>query len=175
MDKVRIERTHLFFRFAGFWGKAQAFTGKPLAQEPMVPKLAALSAAHGGQQAETSETFDQAFADLATLGNNPEKLDERIATSIGGNDAKQEVFLIYVDPLLDAQSLIGTAEGACGKRKICKVFAWADPALLPEGLPLEPQDRASMAFSYIRLTDTARPKARWNCALFPRDNARECL
>ena len=27
MDKVRIERTHLFFRFAGFWGKAQAFTG----------------------------------------------------------------------------------------------------------------------------------------------------
>lgn len=170
LDKVRIEGAHLFFRFNGYWGTPAAYRGKVSGTEPAFAKLAALSPAHAGaQDAQT------ALLEAPGASEFPDAPDlERIATTLDSEDTSKEVFLIYVDPLLDSAALTRMADNACGARKICKVFAWADQALMPQGLPLEPSDRASMAFSYIRAGKSAG-RQKWNCELFPRDTKTECL
>ena len=170
LDKVRIEGAHLFFRFNGYWGTPAAYRGKVSGTEPAFAKLAALSPAHAGaQDAQT------ALLEAPGASEFPDAPDlERIATTLDSEDTSKEVFLIYVDPLLDSAALTRMADNACGARTICKVFAWADQALMPQGLPLEPSDRASMAFSYIRAGKSAG-RQKWNCELFPRDTKTECL
>jgi spore germination cell wall hydrolase CwlJ-like protein len=170
LDKIRVEGTHLFFRFNGYWGTPAAYRGRVSGTEPAFAKLAALSPAHAG--AEDALT---AIVEAPEASEFPDAPDvERIATTLDSDDASKEVFLIYVDPLLDSAALTRMADNACGARKICKVFAWADQALMPQGLPLEPSDRASMAFSYIRAGKSAG-RQKWNCELFPRDSKSDCL
>jgi Cell Wall Hydrolase len=171
LDKVRVEGTHLFFRYHGYWGKPAAYRGSASGSEASFGKLAGLSPAHSGaadaadEAALTAEGGADAFPEAPDL--------ERVATTLDTEDQSKEVFLIYVDPLLDPPALTRMAENACGVRKKCKVFAWADQGLMPKGLPLDSSDRASMAFSYIRAGKGGAQ--RWNCELFPRDQKGECL
>jgi hypothetical protein len=170
LDKVRVEGTHLFFRFTGYWGTPAAYRGKVSGNEPTFAKLAALSLAHA-EAADTPTTLVEAPG----ANDFPKPPDvERIATTLDNDDVSKEVFLIYVDPLLDSAALTRMADDACGARKVCKVFAWADQALMPQGLPLEPSDRASMAFSYIRAGKSTQ-RQKWNCELFPRELESDCL
>jgi spore germination cell wall hydrolase CwlJ-like protein len=182
LDKVRVEGTHLFFRYHGYWGSMAAYKTRLSGSEPGFAKLASLSPAHGGgnvqlaagEDADAVSTDDPAAEIAAMTPPDP----ERISTTLDTEDQSKEVFLIYVDPLLDSSALTTMAEGACGNRKTCKVFAWADQGLMPRGLPLEPSDRASMAFSYIRTGSTKGSKSanqKWNCELFPRDQKGQCL
>lgn len=170
LDKVRIEGTHLFFRFNGYWGTPAAYRGNVSGNELAFAKLAALSLAHAG--AQDAHTALLEAPDASEFPDAPDA--ERISTTLDIEDASKEVFLIYVDPLLDSAALTRMADNACGARKICKVFAWADQALMPQGLPLETSDRASMAFSYIR-AGKSEGRQKWNCELFPRDSKSDCL
>lgn len=170
LDKIWVEGTHLFFRFNGYWGTPAASRGEILGYEAAFVKLAALSPAHA-----VAADGQAMIAEAPGADEFPEAPDfERISTTLDSQDASKEVFLIYIDPLLDSAALTRMADNACGARKACKVFAWADQALMPQGLPLEPSDRASMAFSYIR-ADKSDGRQKWNCELFPRDSKNECL
>lgn len=171
LEKIRVEGTHLFFRYKGFWGTPAAYRGRPGGGEPAFGKLAALSVAHGGV-APDSEAVAALLAE-AQGGEPPANL-EHVSTMLESENKDKNIFLIHVDPLLEADALTTMAENACNSRKDCKIFGWADPGLLPRGLPLEPQDRAAMAFSYIRQTGRAEV-IRWNCGLFPREKKQECL
>lgn len=173
LDKVRVERSHLFFRYHGYWGSPKAFSGRYPGIEPVYPKLGLLSAAH--------KTADTPMADLDATAPEPSVLPEieatpinpeRIAETIEPENRGKDVFIIYVDPLLEPDALRGMAENACGTLKRCKVLAWADQGLMPKGLPLTLEERSSMAFTYIR---SGAAKAKWNCALFPRPTKAECL
>jgi len=170
LDKLRVEGSHLFFRFNGYWGTPAAFRGKVSGNESAFAKLAAFSLAHAGAQDAQAALLEA--PDASEFPDSPDV--ERIATTLDSDDASKEVFLIYVDPLLDSAALTKMADNVCGSRKTCKVFAWADQALMPQGLPLEPSDRASMAFSYIRAGKSAG-RQKWNCELFPRDSTSDCL
>jgi spore germination cell wall hydrolase CwlJ-like protein len=172
LDKVRIEGTHLFFRHHGYWGTPAAMRGKLSGSEAAFPKLAALSSAHTGAALAAIDPVKEEELTAETFPEAPDM--ERVATTIDTEEKGKEVFLIYVDPLLESAALTRMAENACGQKKTCKVFAWADQGLMPRGLPLEPTDRASMAFSYIR-TGSNSGKQKWNCELFPRDGKGECL
>lgn len=175
LDKVRVEGTHLFFRYTGYWGTPAAFTGKVSRSEPVLAKMASLSPAHSiaatlAQAGVVTEmTPEEAMAAVA-----PADL-ERVATTLDAPDKGKEVFLIYVDPLLDSAALTRMAENACGGRKTCKVFAWADQGLMPRGLPLEPSERQSMAYSYVRTGLSKANTQRWNCELFPTERKSDCI
>jgi spore germination cell wall hydrolase CwlJ-like protein len=174
LDKVRVEGTHLFFRYHGYWGTPAAFNGKVSRTEPSFAKMKGLSPAHGGAPSDEVELAEDMTAEemLATVA--PADL-ERVSTTLDAEDKSKEVFLIYVDPLLDSGALTNMAENACGGRKTCKVFAWADQSLMPRGLPLEPSDRSSMAYSYVRTGSVSASKKKWNCELFPRESKAECM
>ncbi len=179
LDKVRVERTHLFFRYHGYWGTPAAFRGKVGGTEPAFAKMAALSPSHAAAKlADAEMPLDPALTTeeemKAALALAPADLDH-VSTTLEPEDKSKEVFLIYVDPLLDGAALTGMAENACGGRETCKVFAWADQALMPRGLPLEPGERSSMAFSYVRTGAKKASVQKWNCALFPRDVKSQCI
>jgi Cell Wall Hydrolase len=174
LDKVRVEGTHLFFRYHGYWGTPAAFNGRVGRTEPSFAKMASLSPAHGSAALAEAEpptdiTPEEALAQVA-----PADL-ERVATTLDAPEKGKEVFLIYVDPLLDSAALTRMAENACGGRKTCKVFAWADQGLMPRGLPLEPSERQSMAYSYVRTGSAKANTQRWNCELFPQDKKSNCI
>ena len=172
LEKVRIEGTHIFFRYNGYWGTPAAFRGRLSNSEVVFAKLARLSEAHRAADAAGDAVADEALS----VADFPEAPDmERVAITLDTKEKGKEVFLIYVDPLLDPPSLTRMAENACGARKTCKVFAWADQALMPQGLPLERNDRASMAFSYVRTNASKSSKQKWNCELFPQDDKVACL
>jgi spore germination cell wall hydrolase CwlJ-like protein len=177
LDKVRVERTHLFFRYNGYWGSPAAFHGRYTGDEARQARLAALSPGHraAGEAENIVGPIEEDLELLkATQGIVPDHVSEALPDEAAAADTKgKNVFIIYVDPLLDAESLTALGARACGDRKRCKVLAWADTALMPKGLPLEPQERAAMAFSYIREPGSSR--ARWNCALFPREQKRDCF
>lgn len=171
LDKVRVEGSHLFFRYHGYWGSPAAYRGAVSSVEASYGKMAALSSAHSGKPLDESQLVDA--GDASTFPDAPDL--ERVSTELATPDPSKEVFLIYVDPLLDASALTRMAESTCQERKKCKVFAWADQALMPRGLPLDRGDRASMAFSFIRNGATSAGTQKWNCELFPRENRNDCL
>jgi spore germination cell wall hydrolase CwlJ-like protein len=176
LDKVRVEGTHLFFRYFGYWGTPAAFNGRIGRTEPAFAKMAGLSLAHGSAAAALAEgELPKEIVDQVKLTEMMPPDLERVSTTLETEDKNKEVFLIYVDPLLDSSTLTSMAENACGARKTCKVFAWTDQALIPRGLPLESGDRASMAFSYIRTGSSKGANQKWNCALFPRDAKGQCI
>jgi Cell Wall Hydrolase len=172
LEKLRAEGTHLFFRFAGAWGSPRVFSAARIPAEVRFAKMSRLSVAHGGSQ------NDLAFAEAAAaqMAEAVANLDhDRIAETLEANDPTKDTFIIYVDPLLDPPMLTRMARDACGARRKCKVLAWADVALMPRGLPIEPADRKSMAFSYIQSGSAGSGASRWNCALFPRERISDCL
>ncbi len=178
LDKVGVERTHLFFRYRGYWGTPAAFRRRVSSNEASFAKMAALSVAHSSAALTDIEAETAVAEEEAALNAIPEAPDlERVATSLDTEEKGKEVFLIYVDPLLDSSALTTMAENACGGKKACKVFAWADQGLMPRGLPLETSERSSMAYSYVRTNSGAAKngKQKWNCALFPREQKAECI
>ncbi len=173
LDKVRVEGTHLFFRYNGYWGTPAAYRGNATGTEPAFAALAALSPAHAG--AALADTEVPTGEPVPAMDALAAQHLEHVSASLEDSGKEKSVFLIYVDPLLDSAQLTVLAERVCQARKACKVFAWADQALLPRGLPLEPAEQSSVAFRYIRPESGGPAMARWNCALFPRDKAQECI
>jgi Cell Wall Hydrolase len=171
LDKVRVERTHLFFRYTGYWGTPAAFKNKMSGVEPSYTTLASLSVAHRA----VSDTDDALALAEIKFADVSDAAMENISTELVEADPSKDTFIIYVDPLLEPDALTNMAQNACNGRGKCKVLAWADQALMPRGLPIDAKERSAMAFSYIQQSGKAGNKSRWNCALFPRDNAHECL
>lgn len=176
LDKVRIEGTHLFFRYHGYWGGLKAFSGRYAGGEPVFAKLGNVSDFH--RTADTPEMLPGEDPDAALAREVAEitKLSpDRVAESVGPESMGKEVFILFVDPLLEPEAVASMAKNACGQMKRCKVLAWADPGLMPKGLPISAEERAAMAFTYQRDPARKGELIKWNCTLFPRSTESECF
>jgi hypothetical protein len=190
LDKIRSEGTHLFFRYADGWGTPKAFRTKPVLAEPVFGKMALLSMAHrtpgldldavlteikaGTPQFADTDVIPPTASGADPFLANAAPIPVNVSATLTPEDRSKDTFLIHVDPLLEGSALSAMAERACGARSYCKVLAWADPDLMPKGLPIEPQARASMAYSYIRQSK-GLSQSRWNCGLYPQERAANCL
>jgi len=70
---------------------------------------------------------------------------------------------------------VTTALRLCGERPYCKLMGWSNPMLKPDGDAMTDMQRAAMSFSYLRDDKAGFEKALWNCAEYPRDDARQCM
>ncbi len=162
LDKIRAERTHLFFRWAGFWGTPKAFRGNHSGTEPVITKMSALSPAHSSDIMVATPVLDPAAKGVVQ--------DKTIMGS-----ATQDSFILVVDPALESAILVSIAEQKCGDRPYCKVMVWTDRALAPVDFPVRDQFLASLAFSYLRNQAQGFQKPLWNCAIFPRGDKKQCM
>ncbi|CUS45048.1 MAG: cell wall hydrolase [Pseudomonadota bacterium] len=163
LDKIAAVRTHLFFRWTGWWGTPPAFNRHVSSDEPIVSQLALYSDAHktGAALVEASSAVVEAAAAGAAL---PPSLT-----------TDTNSFLLTLDPRMPPDAFALLATRTCGERPYCKVMGWTSKAKTPGALPLQPTQIAAMSFSYLR--DRARnyDKALWNCTEFKRTDFSQCM
>lgn len=168
LDKVRQEGTHLFFRWTGFWGTPTAFRGGGGAGEAAQARMVALSVVH--RTAETLAEAETLVQLMATLNPAGTATGDTIFVDAAGGE-----FILAIDPGADASLLPGLAEATCGGRDNCMILAWIKGTAMPKALPADEIQFAAMAFSFLRNRANDFEKPLWNCAVFPRDDKRQCI
>ena len=165
LDKVAAVKSHLFFRWTGWWGTPAAFVRTVSGVEPGIAALRAFSKAHFAAAGDLAEVRSAEVSSAATTGETGAQ-----PLSIDPNS-----FIVTLDPRAGADSFQTVAMKACGSREYCKLMAWTDKTRTPANLPLGQAQIATMAFSYLRDRARGYEKALWNCAQFERASKGECM
>ncbi|MBN8807587.1 MAG: cell wall hydrolase [Sphingomonas sp.] len=164
LDKIAQVKTHLFFRWTGWWGTPAAFVHSVSGNEPGIAALAALFDSHK-DAAEALAEVKPAEVEAAGVAGAPGQ-----ALSIDPNS-----FLVTLDPHAAPDSFVAIATKTCGTRDYCKLMAWNDRSKTPAGLPLGQAQIAAMSFSYLRDKSRGYEKSLWNCSQFQRASKGECM
>ncbi|UZK66884.1 cell wall hydrolase [Sphingomonas sp. M1-B02] len=172
LEKISAVDTHLFFRWAGWWGTPPAFNRAYAGVEPNIPQMARLSPAHQGGAAELA--LPGAPAGDGTIIDPASIADSDVPAAVGaGDDANN--FLVTLDRYMNPDAFAALAIRTCGERPYCKFMAWADPKYTPARLPLVPAQSAAMSFSYLRDEAQGFAKALWNCQQYRRPSPLQCM
>lgn len=172
LEKISEVHTHLFFRWAGWWGTPPAFNRSYAGVEPNIPQMARLSPAHQASGANPTEgvlAADGAPLDPAAIP------DSAVPAALGTTGADANTFLVALDRRLSPDDFAALAIRTCGQRSYCKFMAWADPKQVPARLPVGSAQAAAMSFSYLRDFDQGFAKALWNCTQYRRPSPIQCM
>lgn len=159
LDKIVAIHTHLFFRWAGWWGTPPAFRFRATGSEPRVADLASRFPEHGA--------FDAKGLDAARIMGKGLPPATLAGASVRSNPDKPDAFFVLLSPA-EATRFAEIAASTCGVRPRCKILGWTDPASLPHdvSVKLTPEQLATVSFSYLRDRSINYEKALWNCAQF---------
>lgn len=163
--------THLFFRWAGWWGTPAAFNRGYAGFEPNVGKMALVSA--NFVPTADSPIESGLLPGAASTAIDPEAIPQSIvpAAITGDNDS----FLVTLPKGMSPDSFASLAIRTCGDRPHCKFMAWADGGKTPGKLPLNSVQVATMSFSYLRDQNQGFGKALWNCGQYQRPSPVQCM
>ncbi|WP_083942822.1 cell wall hydrolase [Sphingomonas soli] len=177
LEKITEVHTHLFFRWAGWWGTPPAFSRGYAGVEPNVPKLSRLSPAHFGDPDALPATdlptgSEGAMIDPATI---PASAVPAPMTVESGGTAEGNNFMLTLPKGMGTDAFAALAIRTCGERHYCKFMAWTDPKQTPSALPLSSAQVSTMSFSYLRDQSQGFAKALWNCQQFKRPSPVQCM
>lgn len=172
LEKLAGVRTHLFFRWPGYWGSRSALRTPRDGAEPVVPVLHSYSSAH----AITSDAEQVIVpAPVGPVAAAPAADHRPTVRTPSGIEAPVELVRLPLQPgampgrwALDALSL-------CDKRPDCRVVGWSDPAREPAAL-----NRASLISSppdllFVQELRNRTRQAYWDCAKWPKAPTSRCL
>jgi len=176
LEKITEVHTHLFFRWAGWWGTPPAFNRSYTGVEPNIALMARL--APGNFQPDpTLEGLmpgavgsDGAFIDPASI---PQSAVPAPMAVEGGGESNN--FMLTLPQGIGPDAFAALAIRTCGERPYCKFMAWADSKQTPAKLPLSTAQVSTMSFSYLRDETQGFAKALWNCAQFRRPSPVQCM
>ena len=173
LEKIRAERTHLFFRWAGWWGTPPAFRGKYASAEPAVAKLARLSIAHANA---LPTIIDPETGLVVPPTEMAVELPQGTSPTVPRFVNAAGDFKIYlVDRKSEPNRLAAIALAACNGKSYCKILMWTDAGSVPSALPVSDVQLSKLSFSYLRNLNSGYDKALWNCALFKKADAERCM
>jgi spore germination cell wall hydrolase CwlJ-like protein len=183
LEKISAVGSHLFFRWAGWWGTPPAFRRAVDSGEPIIPQIARISAAHM-PQAETllpgalepglSVAAALAAAPQQAIGEN--EVGKRFGESqLAAVDADGTGFAVTLPRNAQSDAMPSLARIFCAGRSKCRILAWRDPKRVAKAFPVDWTLLADMSFSYIQLAERGFARSLWNCAQFPRANPAECM
>lgn len=171
LDKITAVDTHLFFRWAGWWGTPPAFTRSYVAAEPNIGKMARLSPAHHDDGVDAIETTLQGDGSIV----DPSTIPDGAVPQPAGTGLDANHFLVALDRKMNPDAFAALAIKTCGERLYCKFMAWADPKQKPAKLPATAAQTAAMSFSYLRDSAQGYAKALWNCQQYRRPSPIQCM
>ncbi len=185
LDKITAVGTHLFYRWAGWWGTPPAFRRTVSHEEPAVASIAFLSPAHAtaaGAQVPLpgpptiALTGAIAMAAAPAIPIGADTLGKRLGGArLVAVDPALTSFIIALDKGAAPDSYPMLARTYCSGRQRCRILAWIDDAATPGGFPLSGDQLAAMRFSYIHDAPSGLQRALWNCAAVPRGSPAECM
>ena len=171
LDKVAEVHTHLFFRWTGWWGTPSAFRRTYAGAEPVIAKMARLSALH----AVAGDPAALAALSVEGVPVDPAAIPESAIPQPVTGEAKN-VFHAALDRNMSAEAFAALAIRTCGERPFCKFLGWTDHSKVPSAgaAPTYGQLEA-MSFSYLRDQTQGFGKALWNCGEFKRPSPVQCM
>ncbi len=179
LDKVTAVGTHLFFRWKGWWGTPPAFRRTVEYGEPLISRIARLSAAHQGVPGTmpTAPPLLLAGGTAAELAGKPQQpIDARAMAGIRlmliAPGAKSFIVELARNSVPDSWPAM--ARTFCAGRPECRIMGWR-AGTAPAALPLSGDQMETMTFAYIHNATTGLQRARWNCSQVPRPNGADCM
>ena len=174
LDKVTSVRTHLFFRWQGYWGQPAAFRRRTASAEPGMKPLVLLSPFH-------SDALDAATVPAITEGGALSELSTETEPAIVISDPSYvQISDLAIRRLaLPSGSAAGQwavrAVALCSDAPVCRVVGWRDathePAVLSRSSILEtPPDLV-----FVKIARKRQQQAYWDCAIWPRVSTSQCL
>ena len=179
LDKLTEVHTHIFYRWTGWWGLPQAFSGTLVAPESIDPRIVALShqvAAAGpiaGGSSTAPDSGGQAPNEQPTV-----RIDGVADNDLKGNivrfaDPDHGLFVLLLDPKAYAGSYAVAALAICRSRPTCRVLGWLRSASMPDALPLDQSKIKSAVFRYQKAGGLE--SAQWDCRVVQRTIDSQCL
>lgn len=180
MEKIAAVSTHLFLRWRGNFGEPRAFTTRYSGSEPLIPKMALLSAAHrdAGLDVDGLIPVSLQLAPLPAL-DGPRRTENKLvaareALPDQSRSPDADVFLMTLDGS-SPDNFVRQAEQACAGKATCRFLGWTSPAHKASQFPISGTAIDAMSFSYVKQGSGDPGKARWNCVEFPRGDRGQCL
>jgi hypothetical protein len=181
LAKIAAVHTHIFYRWAGWWGTPAAFVGRNMAAEQVDPHLLAalgMPSPPPDMPDLSQRTLAPANAPLPDLPIKGVALaDLKGARVLVAEDIKAR-FVLLLDPAAYPGSYAIAANAICRNRPSCMVVGWTEAAVAPSALPAPPASAAAMAFLYrkgIYSTKSSAEEFYWNCRQIPRADRKQCL
>jgi spore germination cell wall hydrolase CwlJ-like protein len=181
LEKIRAEGTHLFFRWAGWWGTPPAFRGAYTGNEASIGKLSNISLVHSGPDG----VIDGLTIDSETglplpapqLGQQQSTLPPGVPSAAVPRfvNAAGDFKIFLIDRKTDHKRLFEIAQSACTGKQYCKVMMWVEGAWVPSALPVTDAQLNRLSFSYLRNVGSGYDKALWNCAVYAAANPDNCM
>jgi hypothetical protein len=175
LDKIAIVRTHLFFRWTGWWGtRARPSAGRLQPSEPLDPRVARLA---GIDPALNSPLAEQQAAlalpaGLAVPGVPQASLNGNIVRLM---DESAGQFVVELNAATRPASYAITGFNLCGDKLECMVLGWTSAREIPRSLPVMPFMMRSVAFVYRKSQALGIAQGYWDCRRFPRPLPAQCL
>lgn len=181
LAKVAKVRTHIFYRWPGFWGTRVAFKQVVQNAEPIIPALAHLSEAHLPSADPSLASLDAGMLvpEAPATVEKPVLLLPGVSQrSMHGSTVRlapqPDTYFLKLEDRAFAGNYAISALAVCKNKTTCQVYGWADPASIADQLPLTEAQRAKLLFYYARAADGG-DRALWNCDQIPRKNRDQCM
>ncbi|UUL82388.1 cell wall hydrolase [Sphingomonas qomolangmaensis] len=176
LDKITAIKTHLFFRWRGYWGTLASFRQQSNNVEPRIAALAALSSVHLAQVGQPGDP--SALADIPVLSADAVAGGDD-AVTVTSNARAGEARIAVLNLPLDPDSKPGgwslNALALCGKRPECRAVGWIDPTRRPATF-----DAASLAasppdFVFVQELRNRTQQPYWDCTKHAKASMSRCL
>ena len=180
LEKIRAEGTHLFFRWAGWWGTPTAFRGGYAGNEASIGKLSNISLVHSGPDGVIDGLRIDSETGLplpAPQFGQQQQLPPGVPSTAVPRfvNAAGDFKVFLVDRKTDHKRLFEIAQSACTGKQYCKVLMWVEGAWVPSALPVTDAQLNRLSFSYLRNVGSGYDKALWNCAVYAAANPDNCM
>ena len=125
--------THLFFRWPGYWGSP-----------------ASLHFAYRGGEPEVGRGEEAALVVATPAAALPPDTPTISGGAVAMRDPTGRANFVVLTPTTSAEAALGIARALCKPAATCRVLGWGDRGLVPAKLPIPPEARAALQFSFTR-------------------------
>lgn len=172
--KITAVRTHLFFRWGGFWGNRAAFAAQGFLQEPAVPVLAAWSSAHVAKGEPGSEVINAALGSMSAVETTETGTpDQSVSTASQLSSPSAPLQLTLRGPMPGRWAL--DALNLCGNRPECRVVGWVDQAQVPRVLGVDAIVVTPPDFVFVQVLRNRVRQPYWDCKRWSQAATSRCL
>ena len=173
LDKIASVRTHLFFRWPGYWGTPAAFRQKTAGKEPAVPALAALFPAHAPGFALEDSIVEAAIDAPSAL--REEQLPSVESPTVAPTRSKSVVRRLALPSQAGAARWAVSALSLCNEAPVCRVVGGSDPALEPSEITRNSVAQSPPDLVFVKVARNRQQQAYWDCSKWPRVSGSQCL
>ncbi|WP_435417857.1 cell wall hydrolase [Parerythrobacter aurantius] len=180
LDKVAQVGPHIFFRWRGPWGAATALSARYAGSEPdplpLRQRALEVAAAHPLPVPGSTETLLETGSAVRSITASPAAAKPAQASdSAAPGSPAPGVHFVLVSASDSPAALVDKARMLCPGDRYCQVYGWDDPTAIPAKLPISPDARRALRFSFLPARAGNAEAVFFDCQLFPAPSPGSCL